>query len=244
MISEAETIRRSGLSRDAVKYIAMATMFCNHFATALLPGGVLRELLLDVGYFTAVTMCYFLVEGYYYTHDKGRYGGRLLLFAAVSQLPYQLMQGFFQLNMLFTLFVCFLLLVVLERVNHPAGRVLLCAGLLLASCFMDWALLAPVYTLLFRWSGTDRRRTAVSFALAALLFGALNLASWWGTVSPALALGRAALSCAGIAAAGCVLLLAYSGRRARRGRTFSKWFFYAFYPAHLLLLGLLKLAWG
>ena len=40
MISEAETIRRSGLSRDAVKYIAMATMFCNHFATALLPGGV------------------------------------------------------------------------------------------------------------------------------------------------------------------------------------------------------------
>ena len=42
MISEAETIRRSGLSRDAVKYIAMATMFCNHFATALLPGGVLR----------------------------------------------------------------------------------------------------------------------------------------------------------------------------------------------------------
>ena len=111
MISEAETIRRSGLSRDAVKYIAMAAMFCNHFATAL-------------------------------------------------------------------------------------------------------------------------------------LFGALNLASWWGTASPALALGRAALSCAGIAAAGCVLLLAYSGRRARRGRTFSKWFFYAFYPAHLLLLGLLKLAWG
>ena len=31
---------------------------------------------------------------------------------------------------------------------------------------------------------------AGKIALAALLFGALNLASWWGTVSPALALGR------------------------------------------------------
>ena len=31
-----------------------------------------------------------------------------------------------------------------------------------------------------------------------------------------------------------VILYLYNGRRAARGRTFYKWFFYAFYPSHLL----------
>ena len=39
-----------------------------------------------------------------------------------------------------------------------------------------------------------------------------------------------------------VILYLYNGRRAARGRTFYKWFFYACYPAHLLVLGLLRLA--
>lgn len=39
-----------------------------------------------------------------------------------------------------------------------------------------------------------------------------------------------------------VILYLYNGRRAARGRTFYKWFFYAFSPAHLLVLGLLRLA--
>ena len=29
------------------------------------------------------------------------------------------------------------------------------------------------------------------------------------------------------------------GRRKTLGRTFSKWFFYCFYPGHLLVLGIL-----
>ena len=67
-----------------------------------------------IGYFTAVTMCYFLVEGYGQTRSKRNYAARLLVFALLAQLPYQLafpdygMAGFVQLNMLFTLLLCFL----------------------------------------------------------------------------------------------------------------------------------------
>ena len=53
------------LNRDIIKYIAMVTMLLNHIANVFLPHGtILYEILVDIGYFTAPTMCYFLVEGY------------------------------------------------------------------------------------------------------------------------------------------------------------------------------------
>ena len=56
------------MSRNAIKYLAMAAMFCNHFAYIFLKeGSTGQEVMVDIGYFTAITMCYFLVEGYHYT---------------------------------------------------------------------------------------------------------------------------------------------------------------------------------
>ena len=49
--------------------------------------------------------------------------------------------------------------------------------LIFGSLFCDWALLAPVFTLLFRWSGQDQKRLRFSFALSAALFGWLNYTS-------------------------------------------------------------------
>ena len=44
---------------------------------------------------------------------------------------------------------------------------------------------------------------------------------------------------AGILLAGIVIVYFYNGKRAERGRNFSKWFFYLFYPVHLLELGII-----
>lgn len=45
-------------------------MLLNHIANVLLPENtILWEAFIDIGYFTAITMCYFLVEGFYYTHS-------------------------------------------------------------------------------------------------------------------------------------------------------------------------------
>ena len=53
------------LNRDVIKYFAMFTMLLNHIANVFLaPGTALYDIFLNLGYFTAVTMCYFLVEGY------------------------------------------------------------------------------------------------------------------------------------------------------------------------------------
>ena len=79
------------MNRDIIKMLAMATMLVNHIANVFMPAGApLTNLCLYIGYFTAVTMCYFLVEGYGYTHSKTQYAGRLFGFAVLAQLPYQL----------------------------------------------------------------------------------------------------------------------------------------------------------
>lgn len=235
------------LNRDAIKAIAMATMLLNHIANALLsPQSPWFEPLVNIGYFTAVTMCYFLVEGYGYTHDRKAYALRLLIFAVIAQIPYQLALGFFQLNMLFTLLVCFGIVHVWVSWGADKGpqKVLAVLGLFFASLFMDWAILAPVFTLMFAsWRYGDAPACGTRSVLArlfvgdALIFFFQSLPAEW----TAQAMLHTAASTLGILVAGAVILLFYNGKRAQHGRVFWKWFFYLFYPAHLAVLAAIKL---
>lgn len=238
------------LNRDMIKYLAAAAMLLNHVATVFLePGTALYRLFEYTGYFTAVTMCYFLVEGYEHTGSKRKYAKRLLLFAVISQPPYMLafeMGHTGQLNMLFTLFFCFLILYVqCDSMMSRTAKEMTTVFLVFVTVFSDWALFAPVFTLLFlrgrRWGETDRRKTAEAFAAAAGMFALYNFASYYEVGMPAVeALQTALLSGMGIIISGLLILKFYNGQRAARGRTFSKWFFYIFYPAHITILILVR----
>ena len=111
---------RLDFHRDTIKYFAMFAMLLNHISYIFMEAGTFwAELFTDIGYFTAITMCYFLVEGFEYTHSRKQYGKRLLVFAAVSQLPYCLARtkgkilNITEMNMIFTLLLCFFILCVL-----------------------------------------------------------------------------------------------------------------------------------
>lgn len=237
------------LSRDAIKLIAMLAMLLNHIATVFLPSGTfLCELFTDVGYFTAVTMCYFLVEGYGCTRSKERYAMRLGLFALISEIPYCLMltEGgvlqFSGMNMMFTLLIYFGILYSLENIAAPALKALAVLGLTLLSVISDWALLAPAFTLLFAWANGAPRKTAAAFAISAALFGLFSFAGGIDRFPAGTNLLYSLGCAAGIVLAGIAIVCFYNGRRAARGKTFLKWFFYLFYPAHMLILGLLRIA--
>lgn len=230
------------LNRDVIKYIAVTAMLLNHIANIfLVPGTLWYEVLVDIGYFTAITMCYFLVEGFRYTHSRKQYALRLFGFGVVSQVPFSMafaqngILEFQDFNMMFTLFLCFCILLCIETIRNRFLRGVLIVLLIFGSLFCDWALLAPVFTLLFAWAEGNRTRQKAAFGAAALLYGGmagLGSGQVWEAVGCAVPILVSAF----------VILYLYNGRRAARGRTFYKWFFYAFYPAHLLVLGLLRLA--
>lgn len=239
------------LNRDVIKYIAMFTMLLNHVAVVFLPENtVLYEVLVDIGYFTAITMCYFLVEGYSYTRLKKEYGKRLLIFAVISEIPFCLafaeegILEFSGLNMMFTLFICFLILWVMEHETNPSYRNMEIMGLLCCSTLCDWAVFAPVFTILFAWAEDSREKKGKAFLTAAAIFGIFNFTAGIETVS----IGRNILSSLGtmmgIVVSGIVILYFYNGKRMKRGQVFSKYFFYWFYPVHLLILGILRIAAG
>lgn len=171
--------QRQILNRDTIKYIAMLTMLLNHIANVFLePGTILSTIFLDLGYFTAPVMCYFLVEGYHYTRSKRKYAQRLALFALLSEIPFCLafsqvytgarILSFCGFNMIFTLLLCFGILYVREQMPDGFRKSLSMVLLFFLSLFSDWAVLAPLFTLLFARAGKDKRKIKNVLSLSQL----------------------------------------------------------------------------
>ncbi len=240
------------LHRETIKYMAVAAMVLNHIAYIfLVQGSFLYEIFTDIGYLTAITMCFFLVEGYGYTRSKRKYGVRLGVAALVSQVPYMMafsgdgVMEFHNLNMIFSLFICYLILVAFDRIYDANLRFFVVSALALASLFCDWSLFAPAFVLLFIWAGESKERRGMVFLVAAAVFCVFNFVSRLGQCPVRYNILYSLGNSAGIILAGVVIVCCYGGKCApkeSRSAKFSKWFFYIFYPAHLLVLGLIRMA--
>lgn len=240
----ANTEKKGGLDRNLIKYIAMFTMFLNHFAHTFLQDGFLKTLFTDIGYFTAVTMCYFLVEGYHYTRSKKKYAMRLLIFAIISEVPFCFLAGTFCLNMLFTLLFCFCILILQDQYADRQWKFLLIALLFCACIFSDWMILAPLFTIFFSKAYGNRRKQAGAYGLCVLLqFLMMLLNDFMKTEPPKLpvTLLNAFFASLPLAVSGIVILCFYKGRMSKAHPKLNRWFFYVFYPAHLTILMVVKL---
>ena len=110
------------LNRNTLKYIAIIAMLLDHIAMLLFTKNsniALYSTFRFIGRLTAPIMCYFIAEGFYYTHSRKKYGERLALFAVISQFAYTFAHHktiltsnlFTDLNVIYTLFIGFLVLV-------------------------------------------------------------------------------------------------------------------------------------
>lgn len=103
------------ISGSTIKIIAVLTMLIDHIgAASLFPavaeGTALYHVCRLIGRLSFPLFCFLLVEGFVYSHNRFRYWGRLLLFAVLSEIPFDLafyhqIVSFRMQNVFFTLFL-------------------------------------------------------------------------------------------------------------------------------------------
>lgn len=227
------------LSRDWIKLIAIVFMGLNHIAFVFELPSALEFIFTTLGYSTFPVMCYFLVTGHEYTHSRARYILRLLAFSFISQLPFHL--AFYKeapifgcpLNIFFTLALCFLMLSALKSKMNAALKLLSILGLYFLLLFTDWGYVAPVFILSFNYSYKERKKLTYSFLLLPLFIFLCQMLVG-GSILYGVQFAIGALI------ASLMILVLYDEKKSGRSRVALKWFFYLFYPVHLMIIYLIK----
>ena len=113
--------------------------------------------------------------------------------------------------------------------------------ILFCSMKCDWGIGAPVFTLLFIWSNNSILKKKIAFIIPTVLFGLYNFISCYGKLPIETCILNAVICMIGMGMSGICVIYFYNGKRTEIGRSFSKWFFYIFYPLHLLIFALIRI---
>ena len=236
-----------GITSFALHILAMAFMLSDHLWATVIPFAA--DWMTCLGRLAFPIFDFLTVEGFFYTRNRKRYAGRLLLFALLSELPFNLMMSGsliypFHQNVLW----CFLLCLGLMQLNEKAkdtgkwwirgltalGTVLLgtVVGMLSMIDYMHygvWMVLTFYFFRGKRWwnyAGQILLMIYINRAVGGLLY---ELELFGSTVSfPQQCFAVFAL----------VPIWLYHGKQGYHSKWF-RYFCYAFYPIHLLVLGLI-----
>lgn len=224
---------RKGLNRNQLKYIAIITMIMDHIAFSFIPwSNPVYFIFRFLGKLTAPIMCYFLAEGYNYTSSKMKYGFRLFIFAIISQFAFCLAfyntLFIFKFNMICTLFICFLVLLSYDKIKNKLIKYISIILLIIVSYFCDWGTFAPLWVLFFYIFKGRITAQVISYdiiTIFVIVFKYILIKTLpWNSLLIYL---------------GLLLFIPfiylYNGEKGNNNK-FNKWFFYIFYPLHLLII--------
>ena len=212
-------------------------MLVDHVAWAfVLTGSLLGQLMHFVGRMTGPVMAFFLAEGYLHTRSVKRYALRLGVFALLSWPACSLFEfGYWPslfFGAIFTLFLGLLAIWIWDKSGwHTWIKILVVSILCLLSLYGDWPLFDVLWPLCFFLFHEDKKRKWGSYYMIGL----------WSGIVPLLVSGTRQLFQIGVLFVPFLLEYCYNGEGGGK-KPFHKWFFFAFYPLHLLILWYLKKA--
>lgn len=244
--------KKTGLTGSHLKWIAIITMLIDHIGVALLEIGLLPkvadavlagnsfdyvmadyhfwyrfdDVLRAIGRLAFPIFCFLLVEGFLHTKNVKKYVLRLGLFALISEIPFDLafnetiLESSYQ-NVFFTLFIGLLMLIWLRYFEKALPP------------HISWLrfIVALTAILLAMFLRTDYDGFGVMLIFLLYEFRSL----------PKLRCIAGAILMLFHSTTGCLAFLLIWFYNGERGKQLTKYFFYAFYPVHLLLLFLARI---
>lgn len=225
-----------------LKMIAVVSMLIDHTAAVWLvqyPAyRSLYEWMRLIGRLAFPIYCFLLVEGFFYTRSRKKYAGRLFLFALLSEVPFDMAfnHSFFDPsynNVFFTLLIGLLTIWAADVIKRTWKRkdgaqalcvlcmmLPVCAGAFAAHAMRtDYRAAGVLAIVLIYWFRDNRIRAAGAAVAELALLSDIREAAAFLVLLP---------------------LWCYDGTRGKQ----IKYFFYAFYPLHLLALALLASVLG
>ncbi len=233
------------LNSNHLKLIAIIAMTIDHATDLFYPSFPAQPLpiaLHIIGRLAAPIMWFFIAEGYHYTHSIKKYLLRLGIFAIISHFAYCFAFGlnfipfetgvFNQTSVIYPLFVSVLVLWLqdteFKKFNNAIKNVLI--FVLIWSAFpADWSCIAVLAIIGIYRNRENLKRQTFVMMMWVLLYAVVSfffVSKIYGLVEPFVILVYP-------------LMKQYNGQRGKA--TWLKWFFYIYYPAHLIIIGIIRM---
>ncbi|MBR1373117.1 conjugal transfer protein TraX [bacterium] len=236
---------KNKLNANHLKFIAIIAMTIDHFSDLIYPNFPAEPIsifLHIIGRLTAPIMWFFISEGYHYTHNVKKYIIRLGCFAVISHFAYCFAFGinfipfrtgtFNQTSVMYPLFVAVLVLWLQNaelHISHWLRHIVI--FVLVWSAFpADWSCIAVLTIIAMYRNRGNLNKQMLSMMLWVLLYAIVSFIfvnKVYGIIQLFVILVYP-------------LLQQYNVQRGRIKWT--KWLFYIYYPAHLIIIGVLRIA--
>lgn len=240
---EAE-IPQKPLNSNQLKAIAMVAMTADHVTSVVFPNYPTDWwiiLLHIIGRLAAPIFWFFVAEGYHYTRDRKKYAARLLAFALVGHFAYNFAFGiplipfqtsvFNQTSVIWPLFWGVVALAIHDHARlKPWQKTCLVFGICAVTFCADWSSIAVLAILQIGTNRGNFKKQMLGMMLSVSMYAAVYILF----VNPVYGVLQMFVVLA------IPLLKQYRGERGSwKGM---KWFFYVYYPLHLIICGLIRVA--
>ena len=236
-------LKEKGLSTADLKLIAIIAMTIDHLTWLFFPG--LQRvwyvcLLHIIGRLTAPIMWFFIAEGSHYTKNPKKYITRLFVFAIISHFAYSFAFGlnpipfksgiFNQTSVIWSLAIAAALIFIVN--NYKLSYRKNFALILLASLISfpaDWSSIATMTSFYLYNHRGDFKKQVRDF----ILFGFMYALVYFIFIDKVYGVLQLFIFLS------IPLLSLYNGKAGNNRNM--KWLFYIYYPAHLVIVGVLRL---